>query len=65
MPLERARLIESGAGEAAWNMALDEALLRLQSQRCQATLRFYGWTVPTLSIGYFQKYSSVDRKSVV
>ncbi len=63
MPLERARLIESGTGEAAWNMALDEALLRLQSQRCQATLRFYGWTVPTLSIGYFQKHSSVDQEA--
>jgi len=63
MPLERARLIESGLGEAAWNMALDEALLQLQPRRGQATLRFYGWTTPTLSIGYFQKHSSVNQEA--
>ena len=37
------------------NMALDEALLdRVSAQPEFAYLRMYGWTVPTLSLGYFQ-----------
>jgi lipoate-protein ligase A len=36
-------------------MAVDEALFRvLQERGGPPTLRFYGWTKPTLSIGYFQ-----------
>lgn len=38
---------------AAWNMAVDEMLLE---QAQGATLRFYGWRQPTLSLGYFQSY---------
>lgn len=36
-------------------MAVDEAIFRL-SQRREAppTLRFYGWAIPTVSLGYFQ-----------
>jgi lipoyl(octanoyl) transferase len=38
------------------NMALDEALLDLVSGGVRtAYLRTYGWTIPTLSLGYFQK----------
>ena len=37
------------------NMALDEALLdRVSAEPDAAFLRIYGWTVPTLSLGYFQ-----------
>ena len=37
------------------NMALDEALLdHVSARRDVACLRTYGWTVPTLSLGYFQ-----------
>jgi lipoate-protein ligase A len=37
------------------NMALDEALLEaVMADRSAAQLRTYGWTVPTLSLGYFQ-----------
>jgi lipoyl(octanoyl) transferase len=40
-------------------MAADEALLRSALDRGVASLRFYTWNVPTLSLGYFQ--SHVDR----
>jgi lipoate-protein ligase A len=36
------------------NMAADEVLLELAAVRGSAWLRFYGWTEPTLSLGYFQ-----------
>ena len=38
------------------NMALDEALLDVVAAGEQAAyLRTYGWTIPTLSLGYFQQ----------
>ena len=40
-------------------MALDEALLQASEQSGQATLRFYTWAEPTLSLGHFQ--SAADR----
>ncbi|QOY36090.1 lipoate--protein ligase family protein [Anaerobacillus isosaccharinicus] len=48
--------INSGKCSAAFNMALDEALLEWHSQgKIKPTIRFYGWEPATLSIGYFQK----------
>lgn len=41
----------SGALHPSLNMGLDEALLRGDG----ATLRFYGWSPPGLSLGYFQR----------
>jgi lipoate-protein ligase A len=39
------------------NMALDEALLEsVSEQPIAAVLRTYGWSKPTLSLGYFQPY---------
>jgi lipoate-protein ligase A len=35
-------------------MAADEALLETAASRGVASLRFYGWTEPTVSLGYFQ-----------
>ena len=40
----------------SWNMAVDEALLEAAAAEGQATLRFYQWREPTLSLGYFQEY---------
>jgi lipoate-protein ligase A len=42
-------------------MAVDEALLDDAAQRGVATLRFYRWSAPTLSLGYFQ--SLAERQS--
>jgi len=43
--------------EGAWNMAVDEALLIDAAEHGRATLRFYQWSEPTLSLGYFQRYA--------
>lgn len=42
-------------------MALDEALLEAMPRLQQPILRFYGWTEPASSFGYFQKYADVER----
>jgi len=43
------------------NMACDEAILIAASQRLvPPTLRFYRWSAPTVSIGYFQDAGEVD-----
>ena len=54
-------LLNSGRGEAAFNMALDEALLENVSRLARPVLRFYGWTEPAATFGYFQKYTEVGR----
>jgi lipoyl(octanoyl) transferase len=55
------RLIVDPPQEGAWNMAVDEALLEDAADRGLASLRFYEWREPTLSLGYFQPYQ--DRFS--
>jgi len=42
-------------------MALDEALLEAMPRLANPVLRFYGWTEPAASFGYFQKYAQVER----
>lgn len=54
-------LIDSGPGESAFNMALDEALLTHAPQLGLPMLRFYGWTQPAASFGYFQRFAEVER----
>lgn len=50
------RLVRSGAGSPAYNMAVDEAILTAVSEgAAPPTVRFYSWSPATLSIGYFQK----------
>ncbi len=53
------RLIVDPPQDGAWNMAVDEALLEDAAERGVASLRFYQWSEPTLSLGYFQ--SNADR----
>jgi lipoate-protein ligase A len=38
-------------------MAVDEMLLERAQQQATACLRFYGWSEPTLSLGYFQTFT--------
>ncbi len=52
-------ILNSGPCDAAFNMALDEALLEAMPQLQQPVLRFYGWTQPAATFGYFQKFSDV------
>ena len=49
------RLIIDPPAPGAWNMAVDEALLLDAAENGLATLRFYQWSEPTLSLGYFQR----------
>jgi len=58
--MERIRLLIDPPAAGAWNMAVDEALLETAATTGQATLRFYQWQEPTLSLGYFQ--SIADRQ---
>jgi lipoate-protein ligase A len=53
-------LLNSGKCAAAFNMALDEALLENVSQFGKPVLHFYGWTEPAATFGYFQKFSEVE-----
>jgi len=53
-------LFNSGKCGAAFNMGLDEALLEHVARLGQPALRFYGWTEPAASFGYFQKFSEVE-----
>jgi lipoyl(octanoyl) transferase len=50
------RLLPYAVADGPTNMATDEALLRAAVAGV-ATLHFYGWSLPTLSLGYFQKES--------
>lgn len=56
------RLILPESGSAAWNMSLDQAIMEsvgqqaTQSEDVGPTLRFYTWSAPSLSLGYFQKH---------
>jgi lipoate-protein ligase A len=45
----------------SWNMALDESLLHWAAETHGAYLRFYQWSEPTLSLGYFQPFDDRDR----
>jgi lipoate-protein ligase A len=51
-----ARLIRDTAADGAWNMAMDEALARVVGETGVPVIRFYRWSEPTLSLGYFQSY---------
>ncbi len=51
------RLLIDPPASGAWNMAVDEVLLETAAASGHATLRFYRWSEPTLSLGYFQEYA--------
>ena len=55
------RLLIDEAGPGAWNMAVDEAILHsaVESPSADPTLRWYRWSEPTLSLGYFQRADEV------
>ena len=58
---ERWFILNSGPGEPAHNMALDKALLQAMSKLNAPVLRFYSWTLPAASFGYFQKIEVVEK----
>jgi lipoate-protein ligase A len=58
-------LLESGRGDAAFNMAMDEALLEAMPRLQKPVLRFYGWTERAASFGYFQNFSEIERLTLL
>ncbi len=59
--MKKWRLLDTGALPASLNMAIDQALLEMHAKgRSPATLRFYQWSPPAVSLGYFQKRHSID-----
>jgi lipoate-protein ligase A len=57
--MEEWLLLRSGAAPAALNMAIDEALLLHVAEFGDPVLRFYAWSEPAASFGYFQRYTDV------
>ncbi len=53
--------LDSGAGSPAFNMALDEALLKRVSELGRPILRFYGWSQPAATFGHLQRYALVEK----
>jgi lipoate-protein ligase A len=58
-------LLRSGAGGAALNMAVDEALLEAAPALGQPVLRFYSWTEAAASFGYFQKHAEIGQMTLL
>ena len=56
MTLPIGRLVPYRMFSGVENMSLDHMLQESVDQSQQMTLRFYGWSKPTLSLGYFQSY---------
>jgi lipoate-protein ligase A len=50
------RLLIDPPSAGAWNMAVDEVLLEWSAAGGGCCWRFYRWSEPTLSLGYFQPY---------
>ncbi|MEM9445411.1 MAG: hypothetical protein AAGA18_08655 [Verrucomicrobiota bacterium] len=57
----RLRFIQHPEQCSFYNMAVDEALLRLINEKEKPILRVYGWSDPAVSIGYFQKMDDVPE----
>lgn len=55
------RLIIDPPLSGPWNMGVDEALLMDAVENSVPTLRFYQWSEPTLSLGYFQRYEDREQ----
>lgn len=58
-------LLHSAPANAAFNMAMDEALLQAAPTIGQPVLRFYSWSEPAASFGYFQKYTEIERATLL
>jgi lipoyl(octanoyl) transferase len=56
------RLLDTGLGDGAWNMAVDEAILTaVSTHESPPTLRFYGWEPACLSLGRAQSIHEADE----
>src|SRR5437764_1062452 len=51
------RLLPFAVADGPQNMAADEVMLHTAAEEEITSLRFYGWSVATVSMGYFQAAS--------
>src|SRR6266496_1780497 len=58
------RLLPFASADGATNMARDEAMLESAADLGVASLRFYSWSAPTLSHGYFQPSAGRDSPTL-
>jgi lipoate-protein ligase A len=59
------RLVTTSPACGAWNMAIDEVILRsIGREEALPTLRLYAWQPPCLSLGYAQPFNDVDITSL-
>lgn len=59
------RLIEHGEMTPEANMAFDEALLKAHAEGITGpVLRFYQWSPPAISLGYFQKTEGINQAAL-
>lgn len=58
-------ILNSGPCAPAFNMALDEALHEAMPRLREPVLRFYGWTEPAATFGYFQRFVEVERATLL
>jgi lipoate-protein ligase A len=56
------RVLPFETADGPMNMALDEALLDSVASGSPAVLRTYGWSEPTLSLGYFQPIARAEAE---
>ncbi|MBU1357096.1 MAG: lipoate--protein ligase family protein [Candidatus Edwardsbacteria bacterium] len=55
------RFLNTGLGDGAYNMALDQALVEsVGSGASLPVIRFFGWNPPAVSLGYNQKIKDLD-----
>lgn len=59
--MEEWLLLRTDPASAAFNMAVDEALLLHAREFDKPVLRFYAWSEPAASFGYFQRYADVAK----
>ncbi|HEY6565638.1 MAG TPA: hypothetical protein VIY86_14210 [Pirellulaceae bacterium] len=55
------RLLIHEPSDGPWNMAVDEVLLQDAGVTGGAAIRLYGWSQPTVSLGYFQPLRDRDQ----
>jgi lipoate-protein ligase A len=63
--MNRWLILNSGSQPAARNMAVDEALLEAMPTLQKPVARFYGWTEPAATFGYFQRYTEVAQRTLL
>ncbi len=55
-------ILDPEPNSGVWNMAVDESLLESAVQSRWCTVRVYEWAEPTVSLGYFQRFTELEER---